>query len=123
MTPESIEPESTCIDCHHPLDSRRPWPHTQNRSSSCSLTTTKKTACSPRDALDESRVVNDLRFVEDGEELLDYLYQPRPVRRSRAAPSPGSDPARPEHAAEKTAARRLREIKADPTCAASRSSS
>ena len=27
------------------------------------------------DALEESRVVNDLRFVEDGEELLDYLYQ------------------------------------------------
>ena len=26
------------------------------------------------DALAESRVVNDLRFVEDGDELLDYLY-------------------------------------------------
>jgi len=26
------------------------------------------------DALEASRVVNDLRFVEDGEELLDYLY-------------------------------------------------
>jgi len=26
-----------------------------------------------KDALAESRVLNDLRFVEDGEELLDYL--------------------------------------------------
>jgi CheY-like chemotaxis protein len=28
-----------------------------------------------RDALQESRVVNDVRFVHDGEELLDYLYR------------------------------------------------
>ena len=27
------------------------------------------------EALAESRVANDLRFVQDGEELLDYLYQ------------------------------------------------
>jgi len=28
-----------------------------------------------RDALAESRLVNDLRFVQDGEELMDYLYR------------------------------------------------
>ena len=27
------------------------------------------------EALEESRLANDLRFVEDGEELLDYLYR------------------------------------------------
>src|SRR4051794_20380717 len=28
-----------------------------------------------REAFEESRLGNDLRFVEDGEELLDYLYR------------------------------------------------
>ena len=28
-----------------------------------------------QEAFDESRLVNDLRFVKDGEELMDYLYQ------------------------------------------------
>ena len=28
-----------------------------------------------KEALEESRVLNDLRFVEDGEELMDYLNQ------------------------------------------------
>ncbi len=28
-----------------------------------------------KEALSESRLANDLRFVEDGEELLDYLYR------------------------------------------------
>src|SRR3954471_16339233 len=41
------------------------------------------------DALEESRVVNDLRFVEDGEELLDYLYQRGRYADAEAAPSPG----------------------------------
>jgi CheY-like chemotaxis protein len=28
-----------------------------------------------KEALEESRVLNDLRFVENGEELMDYLYK------------------------------------------------
>jgi CheY-like chemotaxis protein len=40
------------------------------------------------DALAESRVVNDLRFVENGEELLDYLFQ-RGRYDAQSAPSPG----------------------------------
>jgi len=28
-----------------------------------------------KEALEESRVLNDLRFVENGEELMDYLYR------------------------------------------------
>ncbi|WAS91280.1 response regulator [Nannocystis punicea] len=40
------------------------------------------------EALRESRLVNDIRFVDDGEDLLDYLY-----RRNAYA---GSDPPRPD---------------------------
>lgn len=36
-----------------------------------------------RDALEESRVLNDLRFVEDGEELMDFLN-----RRGKHADAP-----------------------------------
>jgi CheY-like chemotaxis protein len=65
------------------------------------------------DALEESRVVNDLRFVEDGEELLDYLYQRGRYADSDAAPSPGLillDLNMPK----KDGREALREIKADP---------
>src|SRR5438874_8835368 len=41
------------------------------------------------DELEESRVVNDLRFVEDGEDLLDYLYRRGRYGEPDAAPRPG----------------------------------
>lgn len=40
-------------------------------------------------ALEESRVVNDLRFVEDGEELLDYLYHRGRYSEPGTSPTPG----------------------------------
>ncbi len=39
--------------------------------------------------LKQSRLYNDLRFVEDGEELLDYLHQRGPYSAAGAAPRPG----------------------------------
>ena len=65
------------------------------------------------DALAESRVVNDLRFVEDGEELLDYLYRRGKFSGPHAAPAPGLillDLNMPK----KDGREALREIKADP---------
>jgi CheY-like chemotaxis protein len=65
------------------------------------------------DALAESRVVNDLRFVEDGEELLDYLYRRGKFSGPHAAPPPGLillDLNMPK----KDGREALREIKADP---------
>lgn len=41
-----------------------------------------------QEALDESRLVNDTRFVHDGEELLDYLYR-RGTYAEQDAPRPG----------------------------------
>ena len=41
------------------------------------------------DALAESRVVNDLRFVEDGDELLDYLYHRGAYSDANGSPTPG----------------------------------
>src|SRR5215211_1811341 len=64
------------------------------------------------DALEESRVVNDLRFVEDGEELLDYLYRRGRYSEPGAAPTPGLillDLNMPK----KDGREALREIKAD----------
>jgi CheY-like chemotaxis protein len=63
-----------------------------------------------KEALEESRVANDLRFVEDGEELMDYLY-----RRGNHtdAPRPGLillDLNMPK----KDGREALKEIKADP---------
>jgi CheY-like chemotaxis protein len=65
-------------------------------------------------ALEESRVVNELRFVEDGEELLDYLYH----RGSKYA-APGSSPAPglillDLNMPRKDGREALREIKSDP---------
>ena len=51
-------------------------------------------------ALRESRLVNQLRFVEDGEQLLDYLRNKPSVRRRGGASAAGPDPAGPEHAEE-----------------------
>ena len=42
-----------------------------------------------QDALKESRLANDLRFVEDGEELMDYLRQRGKYAADGAAPTPG----------------------------------
>lgn len=41
------------------------------------------------DALEESRLANDLRFVEDGEELMDYLHRRGKFAEPNAAPRPG----------------------------------
>lgn len=64
-------------------------------------------------ALEESRVINDLRFVEDGDELLDYLYRRGRYEAPSSSPRPGlilldlNMPRRDGREA-------LREIKADP---------
>ncbi len=42
-----------------------------------------------RDALEESRLANDLRFVENGEELLDYLRHQGKFADLEAYPRPG----------------------------------
>ena len=42
-----------------------------------------------RDALEEAHLKNKLRFVEDGEELIDYLKQRGKYARPEEAPRPG----------------------------------
>lgn len=42
-----------------------------------------------KEALEESRVLNDLRFVEDGEELLDYLLHRGKFAADGSSPKPG----------------------------------
>jgi CheY-like chemotaxis protein len=41
------------------------------------------------DALQESRLANTLLFVEDGEELMDYLYRRGRYRNPKVSPRPG----------------------------------
>ena len=42
-----------------------------------------------KEALEEARVANELCFVEDGEELMDYLYRRGKFTDSACAPHPG----------------------------------
>lgn len=65
------------------------------------------------DALTESRVANDLRFVTDGDELLDYLYRKGKFSNPDDSPRPGLillDLNMPR----KDGREALREIKTDP---------
>jgi CheY-like chemotaxis protein len=66
-----------------------------------------------RDALAESRLANDLRFVEDGEELMQYLRRNGPYADPDVSPRPGLillDLNMPR----KDGREALREIKSDP---------
>ncbi len=42
-----------------------------------------------KDAFVESRLLNDLRFVEDGEQLMDYLYHRGKYAEINSSPRPG----------------------------------
>lgn len=42
-----------------------------------------------REAFEENRLANDLRFVEDGEELIDYLYRRGKFSDPQQSPRPG----------------------------------
>ena len=42
-----------------------------------------------KDAFEENRLMNDLRFVEDGEELMDYLYRRGKFVDPHESPRPG----------------------------------
>ena len=67
-----------------------------------------------RSAMDESRLANELRFVEDGEALLDYLYRRGRYADPKDSPRPGLillDLNMPR----KDGREALREIKGDPS--------
>ncbi|WNG32702.1 response regulator [Archangium minus] len=67
-----------------------------------------------RTAMQESRLVNELRFVEDGEELLDYLHRRGRFADPKDSPRPGLillDLNMPR----KDGREALKEIKSDPS--------
>ena len=75
-----------------------------------------------KEAFEESRLANDLRFVEDGEELLDYLNRRGKYADPATSPRPGLillDLNMPR----KDGREALQEIKADPAPKRSASSS
>jgi CheY-like chemotaxis protein len=66
-----------------------------------------------KEAMEESRLLNPLHFVEDGEALMDYLYQREIYSDAKLAPRPGLillDLNMPR----KDGRQALKEIKADP---------
>jgi CheY-like chemotaxis protein len=66
-----------------------------------------------KEALKEARLANDLYFVEDGEELMDYLHNRGQYKDKKEAPCPGLillDLNMPR----KDGRQALKEIKADP---------
>jgi CheY-like chemotaxis protein len=66
-----------------------------------------------KEALEEARIANDLRFVTDGEELMDYLFQRGEFAGPGKAPRPGLillDLNMPR----KDGRESLKEIKSDP---------
>ena len=66
-----------------------------------------------KDALEESRVLNEMRFVEDGEELMDYLHRRGKYADAESSPKPGLillDLNMPK----KDGREALKEIKSDP---------
>jgi len=66
-----------------------------------------------REAFDEAKLANDLRFVEDGAELLDYLHRRGKYADPKTSPRPGLillDLNMPR----KDGREALQEIKADP---------
>ena len=66
-----------------------------------------------KDALGESRVLNEIRFVEDGEELMEYLHRKGKYADPESSPKPGLillDLNMPK----KDGREALKEIKSDP---------
>jgi CheY-like chemotaxis protein len=67
-----------------------------------------------QEAFDEAKLANDLRFVEDGQELMDYLHKKGEYAEPADAPRPGLillDLNMPK----KDGREALKEIKADPS--------